>query len=383
MVKKVLLVIDDNSKASSSSIQELLKINDNISALLIQNKNKITQYHQNKSWDKFKKLSNEYEMIFTTPVTSQNISDYNPVSRSFFKLWEILCDFHPVFFTEHRPVRCLFLAEGPGGFAEAFIKYRRDSKCTGDEYHGISLRSNNDKHIPDWKLQKEFMKQIMLHYGEDGTGNLYNFENIKYLRDTIGGGSIDFITADGGFDFSADFNNQEDQSFRLILCEVVAALLLQKEGGHFVLKIFDMFNDYTLKLLQILKGYYTTITMVKPLTSRPANSEKYVVCSGFRLPVDTSLLHDLIALIHDQQKLKSFFIGIPFDHAILHHLITYNVHYTIRQIYYISRTIGYINKFSQKSNEGKIHTILDEHARKSLRWCKKYQIPVISSLYSC
>lgn len=383
MVKKVSLAIDDNAQASDSSIAELLKINENLSNVLIEHKNKITQYHQNKSWDKFKKLSNEYEMIFTTPSTGHNISVYNPVSRSFFKMWEILCDFHESFFYEdQKNITCLFMAEGPGGFAEAFIKYREDQQCKNDMYHGISLRSYQDKNIPDWKLQKDFMKKITLHYGEDNTGNLYNIDNIMYLRKHLGTGSIDFITADGGFDFSADFNNQEDQSFRLILCEIVTALLLQKEGGHFVLKIFDMFNDYTLKLLQVLKMFYQTMTIVKPLTSRPANSEKYVVCSGFRSMANSTILQDMIDLVSNPQEIKPYFQSMSFDHAILHHLITYNVHYTIRQVYYITRTIKYINKFSNRYNEPQMNIILDDHTKKSLRWCHKYHIP-ISSPCSC
>ena len=32
--------------------------------------------------------------------------------------------------------------------------------------------------------------------------------------------SMDVITADGGFDFSVDFNNQEQLAFRLILTQV-------------------------------------------------------------------------------------------------------------------------------------------------------------------
>ena len=37
----------------------------------------------------------------------------------------------------------------------------------------------------------------------------------------------DIITADGGFDFHQDFNNQEKLSHKLIFCEVVTALTIQ------------------------------------------------------------------------------------------------------------------------------------------------------------
>ena len=45
----------------------------------------------------------------------------------------------------------------------------------------------------------------------------------------------DFITADGGFDYSVDFNKQEEISVNLIFCEILYALILQKQDGCFIL----------------------------------------------------------------------------------------------------------------------------------------------------
>ena len=47
---------------------------------------------------------------------------------------------------------------------------------------------------------------------------------------------IDFITADGGFDFSINFNNQEAMAIRLIFTEVIYAIMLQKKKVHLLLK---------------------------------------------------------------------------------------------------------------------------------------------------
>ena len=41
------------------------------------------------------------------------------------------------------------------------------------------------------------------------TGDLYKEENLKYIIQKTFSNSMDIITADGGFDFSADFNKQE------------------------------------------------------------------------------------------------------------------------------------------------------------------------------
>lgn len=387
MVKKLILNITDNKPSSTEddnnheNINNLLYQNKLLWTKLTYHKNKITYYHNNKSWDKYKKLGNEYELIFTTPNTGTNISIYNPVSRSFFKLWEMLYDFDEIIFKNKEDIKCLFLAEGPGGFAEALIKYRINKGFVNDDMYGITLKSNYDKNIPEWKIQKDIMKKIKICYGEDGTGNLYNYKNIQYLLQKFSPNSIDFITADGGFDFSADFNGQEELSFRLILCEVLSAILLQKSGGTFILKIFDIFNENTMKLIQVIKEYYSDIYMIKPLTSRPANSEKYLLCTGFiNNSSNDELTQKIINLVSDysEKKANSIFNNIQFKYSILKNIIIYNYHYSLRQIYYIQRTIGYINHFNENKNENKndyeISQILADHVRKSKKWCDKYHI---------
>lgn len=376
MVKKIILLIDKESVNNIPTINESLELNKKLYTVVNKHKNKITYYHNNRQWDKFKKLSNEYESIFTSPNIGSNISLYNPVSRSFFKLWEIIHDFKKEISLSQTNIKCLFLAEGPGGFAEAVIKYRLDNKYTKDKFYGISLKSGTDKNIPEWKLQKDCMKKVEISYGHDGTGNLYNFNNIEHLNTTLGAHSIDFITADGGFDFSSDFNGQEELSFHLILCEVVCALLLQKNGGTFILKIFDMFTENTLKLLQILTQYYKKIHLIKPLTSRPANSEKYVLCTGFEEQQD-EILNSLKTLLknYSDKKITDFFKEkIKYDPNIVSKLINYNNYYVIRQVMYIEQTISYIDRFSNKTNDVEMNKIMKNHIRKSQKWCDKYGI---------
>ena len=83
------------------------------------------------------------------------------------------------------------------------------------------------------------------------------------------------ITGDGGFDFSADFNKQESTAFRLIFTKLYMRTVLQKLGGHFVLKIFDIFEDCIIDILYLLNTFYEKVIVMKPYTSRYANSEKY------------------------------------------------------------------------------------------------------------
>jgi len=378
--KKFIVSIDENVLTEQQEDIDVkvmninLYVNNKLSNILTAYKNMINYYYGNKSWDKYKKLSNEYEYIYSSPSCDLNVSTYVPISRSFFKMWEIINDFKDVF-SRQEPMKCMFLAEGPGGFAEAVMKYRSNVyNRQKDEYHGMTLRCESNRCVPDWKY-----KDATLHitYGVDGTGNLYNIDNIKFLSKLTGKrNNIDLITADGGFDFSSDFNNQEEMCFKLILCEILSALYLQKKGGCFILKIFDIFNDKTLRLLQILHNCYNQVHIVKPFTSRPANSEKYLVCNDFKDLSNNTLEKLRNVLEHCLKGLNQ--VGnitdylqknVEIENNTLQQIIRFNTYAVMRQVHYIQKTIHYIRL--ENLNH---HEILEKNKKMCQEWCVKYKI---------
>ena len=94
-----------------------------------------------------------------------------------------------------------------------------------DTYYGITL-INNDKQVPNWRKMDNLLKKcpnIKITYGKDNTGDLYNHENLKYCINKFKN-SMDIITADGGFDFSNNFDDQESCVFRLIFTKLPTRL---------------------------------------------------------------------------------------------------------------------------------------------------------------
>ena len=88
-------------------------------------KNKIDDLEDTNQWDDAKKLSNLYELIYlpNKKQKTDSISKYEPLSRSYFKLWEIINDFKLL--DKECDLNFASIAEGPGGFIEAIINYRR------------------------------------------------------------------------------------------------------------------------------------------------------------------------------------------------------------------------------------------------------------------
>ena len=161
-----------------------------------------------KDCDIFKKYTNPYEYIHTNvPLKNYCVASYSPLSRSYFKMVEVLHTFklHDI----PRHIRSFHLAEGPGGFIEALCNIRKNPH---DIYYGMTIASDaNDPNVPGWKKTKNYLQQnknIYLEYGSDNSGDILNIENFVYVCEKYGS-SMDIVTGDGGFDFSGDFNLQE------------------------------------------------------------------------------------------------------------------------------------------------------------------------------
>ena len=327
-------------------------------------------------WDIVKKCTNKYEYI-NTPTNIENtnlkscVCSYKPISRSYFKMIEILKNFN---FNFPKNIFSFHLAEGPGGFIEALLNVRKNKN---DIYYGMTLMNNN-KDIPNWNKIDSLLKNnknINLLYGPKKDGNLYFKHNLDYIKKNYKN-KIDFITGDGGFDYSVDFNRQEQNSINLIFCEVIYALILQKEGGSFVLKVFDIFHCNTVEILYLLSYFYDKVYIYKPLTSREANSEKYIICINFRIKLNYDdimykLTNDFLNL--DKQKLNSIFVHDLNCH-FLNKLQEINAIYGQQQIEKILTTINYI--YDDLNLKEKISKIKKSNIEKCKKWCKQYNQPI-------
>ena len=140
-------------------------------------------------------------------------------------------------------------------------------------------------------------ERLKLLYGYDNSGNIYKLINIINYVNSIGENTCDIVTADGGFDFTKDYNNQEYNFLKLFFCEVVLALKLQKLGGIFIIKCFDLTHIISIKIFYILSHLYETITITKLKTSRQTNSERYIICKNLKIILSNDIIKRFYELI--------------------------------------------------------------------------------------
>lgn len=207
------------------------------------------------------------------------------------------------------------LAGGPGAWTECL-----QFLCNGADGVGITLANNND-----WRREIIDIRRFQFFYGDDNTGNLYT-QWESFYRQVIGyyqghqelgldngqsrnlinqgnpkecdrGNSafdinpvgFHLVMADGAPDMDDDYNRQEWMAQHLILIECLLALKLLMKDGAFVCKMFSTHNLVSGQLLYLMSQCFDRITLFKPISSRPANEEQYLVCEGFRNNADQYL----------------------------------------------------------------------------------------------
>ena len=463
-------------------------------------KHQIEKYQSD--WDNIKKFTNPYEFIHTNITGNKtNISKLRPLSRSFYKMIEIVSganlirEYSDTITLEpdyNAGINTFHLAEGPGGFIEAIsylrgLEYNKIKKykeltntycdlrtstpspvilspnvkilkrntdlhdeymkefehvklsktifermsltsqyissgssgsstnssgsgsggsgCAtysnkynhdiygNDRYYGMTL-INDDPICPGWKKTKTFLDanpNVIIETGEDKTGNLLSIANFKYCASKYKN-KMEIITADGGFDFSLDFNNQENNATRLIIAEVFFALAMQKKGGSFILKIFDIFHKPTVDILYLLSYYYSNVSIIKPYTSRIANSEKYVISQNFKLNDSSILIEEICRIfpsIIGSKLTDTASTSLPHIQSLsqrkhdlyyLNKIEEMNAILSFQQIENISSTLSII---TSHRNTEKIEQYKKQNIQKCIAWCEKYNIPYFKqSTYS-
>jgi hypothetical protein len=234
---------------------------------------------------------------------------------------------------------------------------------------------SEDQNIPSWKKSKLFLQKhnnIKIEYGKDNTGDLLSKENLLYCLEKYNN-SIDIVTGDGGFDFSIDFNKQEEFSIYLIFAQIAFALAIQKENGSFIIKMFDLFTAASLDLLYLLCSCYEKVYIVKPNTSRFANSEKYIVCKNFKLNNSKNIvlkLAEFYEAINNEKPIKRF-LNIEIPYLFKNRVEELNAIFGQQQIENINLTFNII----ESKNTDKLELYKRNNINKCIVWCQKFNIP--------
>ena len=209
---------------------------------------------------------------------------------------------------------------------------------------------------------------------------------VNYLNNFVSKKAI-FVTADGGFDYSSNFNGQEINSCQIIYSECIIALNILEKHGSFVCKVFDLFSFTMIQILYIVSLCFEKVYIYKPETSRPANSEKYLVCLYYKNNLSKDVKMHLLNLIEKWQDLTTnistddsiIFKNLKINNLFIQRLNEYNEKYMETQMFYLNNTIQLAQSKLEKE---KYYEIIQKQVNNAIEWCKKYDIEInTNSIY--
>ncbi len=339
----------------------------------------------------FEHVINDYDKDISK-VSKQFLnmkSESDILSRAFYKMWEILY----IFDLASKPKMTMAgLAEGPCSFIQAFVEFREKYfDPSNDTVYGLTLKGEDSISINRTmvdSINERYNDMINVIKTSSSTksetkklvtnGDLTKIETLNYLRSSIKK-PADLVTADGGFKWINE-NYQEQEAYCLILGEIIAALNIQAKDGSFVLKIFETFTHTTIKFIYLLKSFYEEVYIYKPYFSRATNSEKYIICKGFkydnqkefddRIKLLEETLIECKKVINENKFINDIFPSFVINDEHLNIFKYININIANTQQIMINNLVVYI-----KSNNyfgDAYHTYREEQIKASKWWSEQF-----------
>ena len=216
----------------------------------------------------------------------------NFYSRDFFKVWEILSYFDIL---SDGGMKTLCLSEN-GGFISGINYFR--------EYY---FSSKSDKLSYEFKGKKEEFKLKDTKFNKlDKNKPLESFETSnslltvtdinKFIKDNKIL-NIDLITCNGS-------DKDEIYLYKYLLSNILLVLKVQSKNGNFILRLNDIYTNFTLKMINILHDCYKEVYICKPLFSRDYTNEKYLICKNLNISDKdkNNLISKLEKILNDFNK---------------------------------------------------------------------------------
>lgn len=202
----------------------------------------------------FEPIISNYEDSLVN-LTKQYLNNNNDItSHNFYKLWEIMYLFD---LTNIKEISCAVISNNPKIYIQSVQKFREKltNSSKKDEYKSINI--SNDKDKDDYDSMNDYNNYVNKKK-----------EYVNLIISDCNKSNIDNIF-------------EEQESYDILLEQIITAISSQDKDGNLVLKVLETFTIPTIKLIYILSSFYKETYIYKPFLSRVTNSEKYLICKGF------------------------------------------------------------------------------------------------------
>ena len=291
------------------------------------------------------------------------------MTNSWMKCWEMIHTFHLIPADHDSSFTVFCNAEFPGSFLLAINHYMKtQTNVKQYEWYANSIwpsehakKMNKEIHKDSFKLYEKYPDHWLMNQQNGGDITTLSMINIieKKLKN-----KVDLYTGD----VSNGSENEEDEQ-KNVLGQIICGLKVLKNGGVFVCKLFTFFKEFTMSLLFMLSGMFKEFYITKPMSSRPIQTECYIVGKGYTR--NDEMIDILVnALVKEKYDLH------PIDKEFYIKMLECSYHIFERQIQFSQENMSFI-KNAKNRNDIEQKPIIAFRKQIVDQWKTKFKIPFI------
>jgi cap2 methyltransferase len=322
------------------------------------------------------------------------------VTNAWLKMYELCTLLDPIF-KKYEPAKnskdqkvfhSFHIAEAPGTFLLAMNHYianhfpLMDWKWLANTYRDLYSAGLGQYLKDEYGLIEKFKNQW--EFGACGDGDITAPENLRAFKLAIDKklGSLQFITSDVKFvPPEINFDEEENINIPVHMGHLLCALLCLEKGGTMILKEFTYFETPSICLLFLAAALFDQLLLIKPETSRPANSEIYIVGFGYHKEKFSDVMSEhllkVLGYIRNLAKLTgspSLFAkdDLPTDYVKRIEEVMTNV--SSREIVQINRNIELFKKYGSNISKAQDDLRKEKYATAE-KWIERVKIQPLSA----
>jgi len=323
--------------------------------------------------------------VIKTQNSSTSTKVAKIVSNAWLKMWELI-HLDKLINTSDKTFTSFHNAEFPGSFIFAVNHYVKTYAPDMDhKWYASSLvdnqntEQNNSALVDEYGMAKIHGQNWIMD--KNNNGDVTNVKSLLHMNEIImektNNEGVNLYTSDIS---SGQMVDQEDKEAILNAGQIVAGIMTLKKGGNMVTKQFTFFHKYTLSLMGILTKCFKIVKVVKPITSRPANSEVYLVCLDY---YGKDSCKDIITMILNSIEKKDTTTPLcNLPNATMLSLNEASILHFNRNMKYLDRNIKCVEFLASTHAEWRqsLLSIIDDVGRKILdEWFHNYPIKFVQS----
>jgi len=176
-------------------------------------------------------------------------------------------------------------------------------------------------------------------------------------------------TSDVGIDVTGDYAGQEENTSAINYGQIISGLLSLAPGGNFVTKQYTFFTPFSRSLIALVASFFEETYITKPVTSRPGNSEIYLIGKGFK-----GLSSEMTEALTERSEL---FKTLGVNPSTLGSLVTPDILaevdpalFTVAEEFYMNIQIKFLEEYAGVyknyiSNLGVLEPIIEENVKEA------------------